>query len=96
MPGARSATGTARVPRQASPASGAGDRLRFRPHGAAEAIDREHLLDRLQYLRGVVPHFAQGLASARTRPAAPRVENRGLLEEVRRLRKERESSSRSR
>jgi hypothetical protein len=51
-------------------------------------IDRDHLLERLQHPRGVLPVFAQELASARRQAAAPRVENRGLLEEVRRLRRQ--------
>lgn len=55
-------------------------------HPAADPIDREHLLDRLHRLRGILPIFAQELASARRQAAALRVENRGLLEEVRRLR----------
>jgi hypothetical protein len=48
--------------------------------------DRDHLLGRLTHLRGILPVFAQELASARRQTAALRVENRGLLEEVRRLR----------
>ncbi len=55
----------------------------------AGATDREHLLDRLQHLRGILPVFAQELASSRRQAAALRVENRGLLEEVRRLRAQR-------
>jgi hypothetical protein len=50
--------------------------------------DREHLLDRLQHLRTILPVFAQELASARRQAAALRVENRGLLEEMRRLRQQ--------
>ena len=58
------------------------------------AHDREHLLDRLQHLRGILPVFAQELASSRRQAAALRVENRGLLEEVRRLRAQRQDTSR--
>lgn len=58
-------------------------------HPAAGGDDRDHLLDRLQHLRGILPVFAQELASARRQTAALRVENRGLLEEVRRLRAQR-------
>jgi hypothetical protein len=53
---------------------------------ASGVIDRGHLLDRLHRLRGILPVFAEELASARRQAAALRVENRGLLEEVRRLR----------
>jgi hypothetical protein len=52
------------------------------------ATDCEHLLDRLQHLRGILSVFAQELASARRQASALRVENRGLLEEVRRLRQQ--------
>jgi hypothetical protein len=55
-------------------------------HRSGRTTDREHLLERLQHLRGILPVFAQELASARRQAAALRVENRGLLEEVRRLR----------
>lgn len=75
---------------------GAGNGPRSGAHAAAEAIDREHLLNRLQHLRGILPIFAEELASARRQSAALRVENRGLLEEVRRLRRERERSSAAR
>jgi hypothetical protein len=54
-------------------------------HPTTGPVDREHLLDRLHRLRGILPVFAQELASARRQAAALRVENRGLLEEVRRL-----------
>jgi hypothetical protein len=55
--------------------------------------DRDHLLERLEHLRGIPPVFAQELASARRQTAALRVENRGLLEEVRRLRAQRGEAS---
>lgn len=55
----------------------------------SESADREQLLDRLQHLRGVLSAFAQEAASARRHAARLRVENRRLLEEVRRLRRER-------
>ncbi len=48
-------------------------------------LDRDHLIDRLQHLRAIVPVFAQELASARRQAAQLRVENGRLLEEVRRL-----------
>jgi hypothetical protein len=66
---------------------GTGSRLRV------ETSDRDHLLERLQHLRGILPVFAQELASARRQAAALRVENRGLEEEVRLLRKRRGESS---
>jgi hypothetical protein len=47
--------------------------------------DREQLLDRLAHLRSILPALAQELATARRQAAALRVENRGLLDEVRRL-----------
>ena len=56
------------------------------PDPTAGPVDREHLLDRLHRLRGILPVIAQELANARRQAAALRVENRGLLEEVRRLR----------
>ena len=55
------------------------------PSGGAE---REQLLDRLQHLRGILSAFAQEAASARRHAARLRVENRRLLEEVRRLQRE--------
>lgn len=63
------------------------------PHLGGGTIDRDHLLDRLQHLRSILPVFAQELASARRQTAALRVENRGLLDEVRRLRAQRGESS---
>lgn len=56
-------------------------------HLGVGMTDREHLLERLQSLRGILPVFAQELASARRQAAALRIENRGLHEEVRRLRR---------
>jgi hypothetical protein len=53
-----------------------------------EGADREQLLDRLQHLRGILSAFAQEAASARRHAARLRVENRRLLEEVRRLQRE--------
>jgi hypothetical protein len=52
----------------------------------AGAKDRDHLLERLHHLRTILPVFAQELASSRRQAAALRVENRGLVDEVRRLR----------
>ena len=50
-----------------------------------EAPDREHLLDRLQDLRTIVPVFAHELASARRETTALRLENSRLLERIREL-----------
>jgi hypothetical protein len=66
-----------------------------RSHPVAGVIDREHLLDRLAHLRTILPVFAQELATARRQAAALRVENRGLLDEVRRLRRQRGESGHS-
>lgn len=66
--------------------SGAGPRVGSR--AAAGALDREHLLDRLDRLRAILPAFAEELASSRRQAAALRVENRVLLAEVRRLQRE--------
>lgn len=62
--------------------------------GAGAASDRDHLLERLHHLRTILPVFAQELASSRRQAAALRVENRGLVDEVRRLRAQRGDSSR--
>jgi hypothetical protein len=62
--------------------------MRVSPEGQRDA-DREHLLDRLQSLRTIVPVFAQELASARRQAARLRAENGRLLEQVRRLQKKR-------
>ena len=43
--------------------------------------DRDHLIDRLQHLRVIVPVFAQELASAGRQAAQLRLENGRLLEE---------------
>lgn len=58
------------------------------PRAAAGTLDREHLLDRLDRLRAILPAFAEELASSRRQAAALRVENRGLLAEVRRLQRQ--------
>jgi hypothetical protein len=52
-------------------------------------FEREQLLDRLQSLRSVLSAFAHEATSARRHAARLRVENRTLLEEVRRLQRER-------
>lgn len=62
------------------------------PRAAAGTLDREHLLDRLDRLRAILPAFAQELVSSRRQAAALRVENRGLLAEVRRLQRQRATS----
>jgi hypothetical protein len=61
---------------------------------AVGASDRDHLLERLHHLRTILPVFAQELASSRRQAAALRVENRGLVDEVRRLRAQRGEGSR--
>jgi hypothetical protein len=61
--------------------------------GAPGASDRDHLLERLHHLRSILPVFAQELASSRRQAAALRVENRGLVDEVCRLRRERGESA---
>lgn len=58
-------------------------------HLSPQAVDREQMLDRLQHLRGIVSAFAYEAASARNRAAGLRLQNRRLLEEVRRLQRER-------
>ncbi|MGH2911831.1 MAG: hypothetical protein ACRDJ3_05085 [Solirubrobacteraceae bacterium] len=63
---------------------------------AAGATEREHLLDRLAHLRAILPAFAEELAAARRQSAALRVENRGLVDEVRRLRHQRGDSAHAR
>jgi hypothetical protein len=54
-----------------------------RARGPSE--EREHLLERLQNLRKILPVFATELASARRQAAQLRVENKRLVEHVRRL-----------
>ena len=54
----------------------------------AGAENRDHLLERLQHLRGMLPVFAQELASARRQAASLRVENSKLTAEIRRLRQQ--------
>ncbi len=51
----------------------------------SDVPDRDHLIDRLQHLRTIVPVFAQELASARRQAVRLRAENDRLLAEVRRL-----------
>jgi phage shock protein A len=58
----------------------------------SEAIDRDALLDRLHQLRTVIPAFAQELADVRRTAAQLRTDNRRLLAEVHRLRRERGES----
>jgi hypothetical protein len=52
----------------------------------AAASDCDHLLDRLQNLRTILPVLATELASARRQAAQLRVENRRLIEQLRRAR----------
>ena len=58
--------------------------------------DREHLIDRLLSLRVIVPVFAEELANSRRQSAGLRLENRGLLEQVRQLQRQRIDASDSR
>ncbi len=55
------------------------------PTPAHEALDRDHLLERLHELRMLVPAFAEELANARRQAAALRVERRRLLDRVAQL-----------
>ncbi|HST33725.1 MAG TPA: hypothetical protein VLJ80_09440 [Solirubrobacteraceae bacterium] len=58
-----------------------------RPAGAegwTARSDHDHLLDRLQNLRTIVPVLATELAAARRQAAQLRVENRKLTEQLRR------------
>ena len=57
--------------------------------GIDEVRDREHLIDRLQNLRAIVPVFAQELASARRQAARLRLDNARLAEQVRQLQRQR-------
>lgn len=77
-----SSPSSSRLP-QRGPGRLAGTRL------PAGALDREHLLDRLNRLRSILPAFAEELAHSRRQAAALRVENRELLAEVQRLQRER-------
>ncbi|HYM44628.1 MAG TPA: hypothetical protein VES65_00495 [Solirubrobacteraceae bacterium] len=52
------------------------------------SLDREHLIDRLHQLRKLVPAFAEELAGARRQTAKLRLENRRLLDRVRRLQRQ--------
>ncbi len=63
-------------------------------HPLGGANERDHLLERLHRLRTILPVFAQEVANSRRQAAALRVENRGLVDEVRRLRRERGESAR--
>lgn len=58
-------------------------------HPSPHTVDREQMLDRLQHLRGIVSAFASEATSARKHAARLRLENGRLLEEVRRLQRER-------
>jgi hypothetical protein len=53
--------------------------------GAGKERAGDHLLDRLQKLRTIVPVSARELASAPPKAAALRLENRRLLERIREL-----------
>ena len=56
---------------------------------AGEVRDREHLIDRLQNLRAIVPVFAQELASARRKATRLRLDNARLAEQLRQLQHQR-------
>ncbi|MGC2373332.1 MAG: hypothetical protein WA484_05625 [Solirubrobacteraceae bacterium] len=75
------------------PGLGASAGRRTGPHLGIETADRDHLIERLHRLPSILPVFAQELASARRQTAALRIENRGPLEEVRRLRSQPGESS---
>ncbi len=79
----------ARARRSSTPKQRGGS---FAQRPASEASEREHLADRLAQLSGIPPALAQELAGARRQAGALRVENRRLLEEVRRLRAQRGDS----
>lgn len=83
-----SARADAISPHNGIPGREGGAAPRARSDRAAGTLDRDHLLERLQRLRTIMPVFAQELAGARRQAAALRVENRRLLEEVRRLRQQ--------
>jgi len=57
--------------------------------GIHRASERDHLLDRLQNLRTILPVFAQELASARRETARLRLENARLTKQVRELQRQR-------
>lgn len=64
--------------------------------GTDGASERDHLLDRLQSLRAILPVFAQELASARRQTARLRLENASLTEQVRELQRQRGAVSHAR
>ena len=55
---------------------------------AAQAWEREQLVDRLLSLRRVLPVLAQEMAAARRQSAHLRIDNRRLTDQVRELRAE--------
>jgi hypothetical protein len=57
--------------------------------GIDEVREQQHLIDRLQNLRTIVPVFAQELASARRQANRLRLDNARLAEQVRQLQRER-------
>jgi len=57
--------------------------------GVQQARDREHLLERLQSLRAILPVLAQELASARRQVARLRHENGRLAQRVEELERHR-------
>ena len=87
-----SPTRIATAPDRSPCAPEAHSRRRTGAHLAGGGGNRDRLLERLQQLRRVLPVFAQEVAGVRRQTAALRIENRGLLEEVRRLRAQRGES----
>jgi hypothetical protein len=57
--------------------------------------DSDHLLERVQDLRTIVPVFTEELASARRQAAPLRVHNTRLLEQVRELQRARRALRRA-
>ena len=64
--------------------------------GMDRARDQEHLLDRMQRLRAILPAFAEELASARRQAASLRLENGRLVEQVRELQRQRATAAHTR
>lgn len=56
-------------------------------------LDRDHVFERLQNLRAILPVFATELADARRQAAHLRVENRKLKEQLTRLHGERRAGT---
>ena len=74
-----------RAPRERERRRSEPERTHVASQPDADARDRDHLLDRLENLRTIVPVFAHELASVRRQTAALRLENSRLLERIREL-----------